>query len=103
MFFFLQDKSLIISNNSGNTEYTEVCIPSKRLEYLEMEAMVQKAKAQQAEKALILSKSKKSMAIENLESEKTLLLASRLIAFIMSTNINFLKATLNKNSIPRSV
>lgn len=40
-----------------------------------MEAMVQKAKIKQAEKALLLSRAKKAMEIENLESEKTLLLA----------------------------
>lgn len=42
-----------------------------------METLVQKSKANQAIKALTLSKSKKAMGVEHIESEKTLLLASK--------------------------
>lgn len=47
----------------------------KKLDFLEMEATVQKAKIRQAQKAVTLSKNKKSMDVEYFESEKTLLLS----------------------------
>ncbi|EEB13125.1 conserved hypothetical protein [Pediculus humanus corporis] len=47
----------------------------KKLDFLEMEATIQKAKIRQAQKAMTLSKNKKSMDVEYFECEKTLLLS----------------------------
>ena len=75
--FFFQDK------NSTTIDYVETDVDEgdekvlllKKLDFLEMEATVQKAKTRQAQKAMTLSKNKKSMDVEYFESEKTLFLS----------------------------
>lgn len=57
--------------------FVEVDSLYKSVDYLEVEAVVQKNLMEQAEKAVQLSKRRKPMSPEHLESEKALLLACK--------------------------
>ncbi|KAK6642542.1 hypothetical protein RUM43_004044 [Polyplax serrata] len=78
------DKNITCLDDAEKKDFNDVKeSAANRMDRLQMEAMVQKAKIKQAEKALLLSRAKKAMEIENLESEKTLLLAH--LRFIAAT------------------